>query len=530
LRAEWLYITFSHMLTTEQINNIHRLHFAQHWSVRKIARHLHIGRRTIAQYLLTPARTPARRQRSSKPDPFKATIAELLEQDAEASAVVIAQRLRPLGFQGGLSILKEYLRSVRVSTPAKRAYVRMEPGPGERFEIDWGHFGVLSYQGYARKLYAFCLVECHSRKLYVEFTHSQSFETFVRCHIHAFHYLGGVARELWYDNLATAVAEHDGNLVRFHPRFLAFAREYSFLPRACHVRAAWEKGKIERSIAYLRQSFWPLRSFADLADVNLQVHKWLEEVGDRRRHRETNQTPQERFQPEALRAVPAITPDYRDVAQAWVHKDLRLCFDGNRYCVPPRYVGRQLTIKADSSSVTIYDQHQEIVAYARCWQRGQVVGGERFQKELLAQLAAAQRSAAQQRLVALLGPGCESYLRRLADTDRSLARQVRELLALVRDYGPDAVSTALGKAHAAGAFGADYIANLLRQQQTRREIQPPLRFQDPQLNQLATDPLSLLDYDRFILRSKKDSDDPTATETGTTESDHPESPSGTDVD
>jgi len=518
------------MLNREQINTIHRLHFAEHWSVRKIARHLHIGRRTIAQYLTTPARTAAPRQRVSKLDPFKTTIAELLQQDAEASAVVIAQQLRPLGFTGGLSILKEYLHAVRGGTQAKRAYVRMEPGPGERFEIDWGHFGVLSYQGHARKLYAFCLVECHSRKLYVEFTHSQSFETFVRCQIHAFHYLGGVARELWYDNLATAVAEHDGNLVRFHPRFLAFAREYSFLPRACHVRAAWEKGKIERSIAYLRQSFWPLRTFTDLADVNLQVRKWLHEVADQRCHRETNQTPHERFQPEALRAVPALTPDYRDIAEALVHKDLRLCFDGNRYCVPPRYIGRHLTVRADSASVILYDQHQEIVSYARCWQRGQVIGGERFQKELLAQLATAQRSAAQQRLVALLGPACESYLRRLADTDRSLARQVGELLSLVREYGPNAVSAALSTAHAAGAFGADYIANLLRQQQVRRQVQPPLRFQDPRLNELATDPLSLLDYDRFILRSKKDSDDPTATETGATESDHPEPPSGTDVD
>jgi transposase len=517
------------MLTAEQINTLHRLHFAEHWSIRKIARHLHLGRRTISQYLAAPARRAAPRQRTRKLDPFKTTIAELLEQDSEASAVVIAQQLRRLGFDGGLSILKEHLHAVRGNSAVQRAYVRMEPGPGERFEIDWGHFGALSYQGHARKLYAFCLVECHSRKLYVEFTHSQSFETFVRCHVHAFHYLGGVARELWYDNLATAVAEHDGNLVRFHPRFLAFAREYGFLPRACHVRAAWEKGKIERSVGYLRQSFWPLRTFTDLADVNLQVRQWLEQVADQRRHRETNQTPQERFQPEALRAVPAVTPDYRDVDEALVYKDLRLCFDGNRYCVPLRYVGRHLTLKSDSSSVTIYDQQQEIVAYARCWQRGQTLGGERFQKELLAQRAAAQRSAAQQRLLALLGPACESYLRRLADTDRSLARQVRELLALIRDYGPDPVTAALSKAHAAGAFGADYIANILRQQQTRREIQPPLRFQDPVLNELATDPLSLLDYDRFILRSQKDSDD-TPTETGTTESDHHEPPSGSDVD
>jgi transposase len=77
--------------------------------------------------------------------------------------------------------------------------------------------------------------------------------------------MGGIGRELWFDNLATAVAEHDGNLVRFHPRFLAFAREYSFLPRACHVRATWEKGKIERAIGYARTSFWPLRTFTDLA-------------------------------------------------------------------------------------------------------------------------------------------------------------------------------------------------------------------------------------------------------------------------
>jgi transposase len=517
------------MLTAEQINAIHRLHWADHWSLRKIARHLHLGRPTVAKYLETPAPSPARRQRTSKLDPFKPTIAELLAQDPTASAVVIAQRLRPLGFDGGMSILKEHLHAVRAQTVVKRAYVRMEPAAGERFEIDWGHFGALLYQGDARKLYAFCLVECHSRKLYVEFTHSQSFETFVRCHIHAFQTLQGVARELWYDNLATAVAEHDGNLVRFHPRFLAFAREYNFFPRACHVRAAWEKGKVERSVGYLRQNFWPLRTFTDLADVNFQVRHWLDEVANRRRHRETGQTPEERFRPEMLHLLPTLAPDYRDTAEALVHKDLRLAFDGNHYCVPPRYVGYHLTVKADASSLAIYDQHQEIVSYARCWQRGQVLGAERYQKELFAQRAAAQRSAAQQRLVAWLGPASELYLQRLADTDRSLTRQVRELLTLVREYGPEAVAAALSKAHAASAFGADYIANILRQQQRPRDVQPPLRFQDSQLNELATDPLSLAGYDTFLLHSKEATDDLTATETGTTESDDHEPATGTDA-
>jgi len=190
--------------------------------------------------------------------------------------------------------------------------------------------------------------------------------------------------------------------------------------------------------------------------------------------------------------------------------------------VPPRYVGRKLTVKADSCSVTIYDQSKEIVAYARSWERGRTFGAERFQKELFAQLAAAQRSAAQQRLVQLLGPDSEYYLRKLAETDRSLTRQVRELLELVRDYGPDSVAAALEKAYAARAFGADYIANILRQQQARRDVQPPLRLRDPELNELATDPLSLADYDAFILRSRKESDDLTASETGSTQLDHNE--------
>jgi transposase len=510
------------MLSPEQINEIHRLHLVEKWPQRRIARHLHIGRHTLAKYLANPAPRPGRRDRSSKLDAFKPALAELLERDPRAAAPVLRQHLQTLGYDGGITILKDYLHALRRNAAVRRAFVRMEPAPGERFDIDWGHFGALLYNGTPRKLYAFCLVECHSRKMYLEFTHSQSFETFVRCHWHAFQALGGCARELWFDNLASAVAEHEGNLVRFNPRFLAFAREFRFIPRACHVAAAWEKGKVERAIGYVRQNFWPLRSFADLADVNAQARRWLLEIANRRIHRETGQAPDDRFRPEALRPLPLLAPDYRDSSEALVHKDLRLSFDGNRYCVPPRYVGHKLTVKADASTLTIYDQTHEIVSYARCWERGQTFGAERFQKELYAQMAAAQRSAAQQRLIGFLGPIAEPYLQQLADTDRSLARQVRELLELIRDYGPEAVSQAMHKAQAARAFGADYIANILRQQQARRELQPPVRLRQPELNELATDPLSLVEYDAFILQSRKETHDLPASETESTQSDHHE--------
>lgn len=483
---------------------IYRLHQGEHWSIRKIAAHLGVSRDTVRKYRNGPVARAAMAPRASKLDPFKPILRDLLEQDARAPGSVLLQHLRRLGYQGGVSILRDYLTRVRPRRPA-RAFLRMDPQPGERFEVDWGHFGVLDYEGDRRKLYAFALVDCHSRLLYVEFTHSQGFETFVRCHIHAFRAFGGVSREIWYDNLLTAVAERDGRLVRFQPRFLAFARDYGFYPRACNPAAGWEKGTVERAgIRYLRQSFWPLRTFRDLVDVNRQVRRWLEEVAHQRRHRETRQTPGERFQPEALRPLPPLDPDYRDTAQVRVYKDLRVHFDGNRYCTPPRCVGRRLTVKADAQSVTLYDGRREVTSYPRSWRRGQVIGADRFRDELVESRPAARTSQAQARLVALLGPSVETYLRALAETDRSLSRQITELLELVRLYGPDPVRAAVDRAQVAGAYGADYIANLLSQEQHLRRPEPPLRLKDPRLNELVTDPLSLLAYDALIFEEGDD--------------------------
>ncbi len=230
------------MLTSDQINDLHRLYVSEKWPIRKIERHLNMGWRTIRKYLDAPAQGAAPRQRQSKLDPFKTVIAECLEKDPRVTAALILQRINDLGYSGGHAILQEYVRKVRPQPQSRRAFVRVEPFAGERFEVDWAHFDVLNYSGDIRKLYAFALIDAHSRMLYVEFTHSQSFETFARCHVHAFHALQGVAREIVYDNLATAVAEHDGRLVRFLPRFLGFARDYNFFPRACNPASGWEKG------------------------------------------------------------------------------------------------------------------------------------------------------------------------------------------------------------------------------------------------------------------------------------------------
>jgi len=481
------------MLNREQVDTLYRLHYREKWSVRRIARHLKISRQTVRKYLAGPILTTVKRRRPSKLDPYKDLIAQLLEEDSRVAAPRILQILRQL--------LGDYLKQVRPRK--KRGFVRIEEQPGESFQVDWGHFGTLDYEGDKRKLYAFVLVEAHSRRLFVEFTHSQRFETFVRCHQHAFRFMGGVARKIVYDNLLTAVAERDGRLVRFQPRFWAFAREYGFNPHACTPRAAWEKGKCERAISYLRKNFWPLRTFRDLQDVNRQVREWLKDIANQRLHSETRETPEKRFRPKALLALPTLDPDYRDTETPLVQKDLRLRFDGNKYCAPQRFIGKRVTLKADSQSVTIYYRNREIVRYPRSWRRGRTMGAEKFEKPLLENRPAARCSQAHRQLIALLGETVEEYLQQLAGNNRVLSRQIEELIDLVREYGPDAVLSAIRKAHKARAFGADYISNILYQNFTSRNPQPRLQLKDPRLNQLTIDPVSLHEYDELILLQRK---------------------------
>ena len=151
-------------------------------------------------------------------------------------------------------------------------------------QIDWGHFGSLTYGTAVRKLYALAVIEAYSRMLYVEFTHSQKQDALHQGLINAFRFFNGTPEEIVVDNMLTAVTERCGSVIRFNDAFLDFLRIFKIVPRACHIKSPQEKGKIEKSIHYLRQNFWPLRSFSDLMDVQQQVNQWRDSVCNVRIH------------------------------------------------------------------------------------------------------------------------------------------------------------------------------------------------------------------------------------------------------
>jgi len=175
------------MIEQQTIFEIHRMK-GLGLSLRAIARNLRIGRKTVVKYLENPNPGKPTIKRPSMLDPFKEEIAKMLDMDATVSGQVIRQRLIPLGFDGGKSILNQYLQTIRKQHHNRRAFIRFESRPGEQFQIDWGHFGALEYGKTKRKLYCMAVIECYSRLLYLDFTHSQRQETLHRCLLNAFHF------------------------------------------------------------------------------------------------------------------------------------------------------------------------------------------------------------------------------------------------------------------------------------------------------------------------------------------------------
>jgi transposase len=122
--------------------------------------------------------------------------------------------------------------------------VRFETEPGEQAQVDWAHFGFIVHEGRRRPLYAFLMTLGWSRAMYVEFTVSADEGWFLRCHLHAFHYFGGIPEEVLHDNLKTAVLsrEADGT-IHWQPRYLDFAHYYGFTPRGLPALPSANQGQ-----------------------------------------------------------------------------------------------------------------------------------------------------------------------------------------------------------------------------------------------------------------------------------------------
>ncbi len=308
------------MLTQEQAVEV-RVMARQGKGIREIARELGLSRNTVRRYLREPG-PPAYKPRAlcpNKLDPYKAYLVERVRQAQPVwlPATVLLREIREQGYAGGISQLKAYLAPMKPAKDSAGPLVRFETAPGHQMQVDFVTF--------RRKqpLSAFVATLGYSRMSFVDFGVSQDFKAVRDGLIAAFAYLGGVPREVLFDNMKAVVLDRDAygpGLHRFHPSLLQLADDLGFVPRLCRPYRARTKGKVERFNRYLRESFYnPLASrvrhggfLLDPVTANRFVLEWLAEVANVRTHAGLKARPKDLWQAELAELVPLPAAHRKD--------------------------------------------------------------------------------------------------------------------------------------------------------------------------------------------------------------------------
>ena len=268
-------------------------------SIREMARELGISRNSVRKYLRSlgvPKEEP-RRRRPSKLDPYTGHIDTRLSEGLD-NCVVLLRELRALGYSGGYTILKDYVQPRR-RRRQPQATVRFETGPGEQAQVDWGSLAYIAEDGRKRQVWAFVMVLSWSRAIYVEFVRRADVATFMRCHVNAFEYFGGVPRRCLYDNAKVVVLGRDGDgRPEWNSRMLDLSLRVGFEMRLCRPYRAQTKGKGESGVKYVRRNLWSTVRFSDDSDMNRQGMEWCETVANERVHGTTKRRPKELLEEE----------------------------------------------------------------------------------------------------------------------------------------------------------------------------------------------------------------------------------------
>jgi len=450
------------MIDYETYRKIHHLHQRDGLTVTQIARELSLDPRTVRQWINQPQFRPRKATpRASKLDPHKRYVRELLEKHPY-SAVQVFQRLRQAGYDGGITIVRDYVALVRPRRPP--AFLTLSFAPGECAQVDWGQYGSVNVGNTRRRLSFFVMVLCYSRLMYVEFTVSQTLEHFLACHVNAFEYFGmRCPARVMVDNLKSAVLRRlTGEAPVFNPRYVDFARHHGFEITACNVGAGHEKGRVEAGVGYVKKNFLAGLEIGDFRELNPAAREWLDTVANVRVHGETRRPPMELFAEERdqLAVLPETVYDLGTVHTVRASNRFRVTFETNRYSVPAQYASTRLTLKAYPDRVCLYYREAQIARHRRSYDRFGDFEDPDHPRMLLEQRRSAREQRLLQRFLALC-PKAEAYYAELSQRRLNPRHHVLKIVALSEIYGFEATARAIDDAFAFTAFSSEYVANLL---------------------------------------------------------------------
>ena len=273
----------------------------------------------------------ARPQEVSSVERWRPVIESRLEAGAGPKAIFDWLRVHEPDFKGSYWAVKRWCRrwqDRRGPTPEDVA-IPVHTAPGQVAQVDFGYCGWLvdPKSGKSRRAWVFVMVLAHRRHFFAQVVFDQKLTTWVRLHVEAFHFFGGVPQVLVPDNLKAAVTRAAfglGDNPSLNRTYRELARHFRFRVDPTPPYAPTKKGKVERAIKYVKQSFFAAWQPESLPEANEQLARWNREVASVRTHGATRRVPIEVFEGEeapALQGLPIEPYDLILWKEAKVHRD-----------------------------------------------------------------------------------------------------------------------------------------------------------------------------------------------------------------
>ena len=494
-------------------HDIVRHHLVDGWPIGTVARelgvHHDVVRRVLAQRGAGSPATTVTFTRARMLDVYLPFVEATLAKYPKLHASRLFQMVRERGYQGSESHFRRLISKLR-PRPEPEPFARLHMLAGEQAQVDWGHFGHVDVGRARRPLYAFVMTLCWSRMTWLQFFHDMKRGSFVRGHVDALAFFQGVPRQLVYDNLKSACIEREGRAIRFNESLLELATHYGFEPVLAAPRRGNEKGRVERTIRYIRSSFFAARAFRDIDDLNAQALGWTRDVSASRRWQEDDRTTVgAQFEREraSLKPLPSEPYEAAERIEARVGRTPFVRFDKNDYSLPCAHVRRQVTVMADPRRVRVVVDGEIVADHVRSFDRRATIEDPAHLRELVATKRRAKEGAGMSRLTRAV-PAVRVMLERAAQRGQNIGGLVAKLLELLDLYGSALLEEAITEANANERVGASPVRISLqaRVRAQGRTVPRPVELNDHRLRDVVVEPTDLSQYDE--LTEDDDGEDP----------------------
>lgn len=467
------------MIPKEKESEIVRLYHGEKWPIGTIAAQLGLHHTTVQRVLQHTGVDPkVVAPRPAMVDPFVPFIIEQLGKYPALRASRLFTMIKERGYPGSPDHFRRVVGRLRPKKPAE-AFLRLRTLPGEQAQVDWAHFGKLTVGRAQRALWAFVMVLSFSRRVFLRFFPGAAMPFFLRGHVEAFAEFGGVSRVVLYDNLKSAVLERHGDAIRFHPTLLDLSAHYHFDPRPVAVARGNEKGRVERAIRYIRESFFEARTYADLADLNRQAIEWTAGASlDRTWVEDRSRSVRQAFDDEkgVLLPLPDNPFESAERAEVEIGKTPYARFDLNDYSVPHDRTRRTLVVFADLDIVRIIDKDTVVATHPRSWDRGQQIEEPAHLERLVEEKRKARQHRGLDRL-ARAARSSQAFLKAVAERGGNVGSTTARLLQILDAAGPADLEEALVEALEHDALHVGAVRQIVDRLRTMRGLPPPISIQ-----------------------------------------------------